>query len=361
MIFVFVFCLLFLLLSAVGVGTKGKFALSKSVSGKSAYCSREMTASVNGYFLTTVFMTHIIQYLDEFVFNQADLYYLQVNKCLGQLIVAMFLFYSGYGIMESIRQKEGYIRSFPGKRILPFVVYFEVAALIYLVFSCAMGNVPTVGFAIKTFFAWETLGNSNWYVFAIMYLYLATYVVFRCMETKIFKKMPLIIGVAGVVFFSFVYILWMRHAGKGGWWYDTILCYSTGMLFSLCRKRVEKIISGSLGKLYYIGAILILTGVFAYFYQIRLERKMFFIILSAIFSVLIVLLTMSFRGYNRVYCYIGKNLFPFYIYQRLPMIFFKNSLAKVNAVLYLFVCAIFTAMISFLMIRFYRWLKKYLP
>ena len=132
MILIFGLCFLFLVLSAFGIGAKGKWAFSQPVSQKSGYCSREMTASVNGYFLTTVFMTHLIQYMSWSIYGPLDIMYIEVNRALGQLIVAMFLFYSGYGVMESLRHKKGYISSFPKRRLLPFFVNFEIAAVIYL-------------------------------------------------------------------------------------------------------------------------------------------------------------------------------------------------------------------------------------
>lgn len=361
MIIVFMSCLLFLVLSALGVGTKGKWAFSQPVSEKSGYCSREMTASINGYFLTTVFMAHLIQYMSTDIYGPLDFMYEEVNRAVGQLIVAMFLFYSGFGVMESIRRKDKYISTFPKRRMLSFFVNFEIAALIYLIVSCITGQIPTFFYAIKGFFAWESLGNSNWYVFAILYLYVATYIVFRLRETSFFQKIPLWIAVFGIVFFSGIYILWMRYAGKGGWWYDTIVCYSAGMFFSLCRSSVETWLHGEKGRLRYILAFLGTAAVFVVFYTMRAEHKMYFEIISVSFAVLIVLLTMLFRATNRVYTYIGQNLFSFYIYQRIPMILLKDTLAEVSPLSYLLVCAILTVAISLIMIRFYRWLKKYLP
>lgn len=361
MIVVFGACLLFLILSAYGIGTEGKWAFSKRISPKDGYCSREMTASINGYFLTTVFMAHLIQYMPENIYGPLDFMYIDVNRALGQLIVAMFLFYSGYGVMESIRYKEGYIVSFPKRRCFPFLVNFEIAALIYFFLSCMLGQVPTFHYAVKGFLAWESFGNSNWYVFAILYLYLATYVVFRLRECRCFSKIPLAAAVFGVVFFSGLYILWMRHEGKGGWWYDTIFCYSTGMFFSLCRNRMEVWISEKRTYLRYAVCLAGTGIVFFVFYAMRADHKMYFEIISASFAVLVVFLTMKFRASNRVYTYIGQNLFVFYIYQRIPMILLKNTIGKRNPVLYLLVCSILTITISLVMNRFYQWIKKYFP
>lgn len=361
MIIVFAICLLFFILSGLGIGTRGKWAFSRPLLVKTGYCSREMTASVNGYFLTTVFMTHLIQYMSSDIYGPLDFMYTSVNRALGQLIVAMFLFYSGFGVMESILHKERYIMSFPKHRLLPFFVNFEIAALIYLVVSCVTGQTPTFRYALKGFLAWESLGNSNWYVFAILYLYVVTYVVFRVRETKIFRKIPMFAAVYGIVFFSGIYILWMRYEEKGGWWYDTILCYSAGMFFALFRSSFEMWLSRKRSHLRYLLCLIGTAAFFSIFYAMRTDHKLYFEIISVSFAMLVVLLSMRFRAYNRVYTYIGQNLFSFYIYQRIPMIFLKDSLGTVNPVLYLLVCAVLTAGISFIMIRFYRRLKKYLP
>ena len=55
------------------------------------YLSRETTVSVNGLFIIIVFFSHIQSYiaLPPAVHG--------VTSGLGQLMVAMFLFYSGYG------------------------------------------------------------------------------------------------------------------------------------------------------------------------------------------------------------------------------------------------------------------------
>ena len=225
MIVVFGTCLLFLILSACGIGTEGKRAFSKRISAKDGYCSREMTASINGYFLTTVFMAHLIQYMPENIYGPLDFMYIDVNRALGQLIVAMFLFYSGYGVMESIRYKKGYIVSFLKRRCLPFLVNFEIAALIYFYVLCLTGQVPTFHYAIKGFLAWESFGNSNWYVFAIFYLYLATYVVFRLRECRCFSRIPLAAAVFGVVFFSRGDFFLDREEGKRPRWFHRINLY----------------------------------------------------------------------------------------------------------------------------------------
>lgn len=335
---IFFFFLLLLLLAAVGAGKPNTDCLS-----------RDMTTTINGYFLTTVFMTHFIQYLSPDQYHAADRIYIHINRSLGQLIVALFLFYSGYGIMESIKNKEDYLRSFLRKRVVPFILQFEIAVFIYLIVSCVTEEAPTVCYAIQAFFAWESLGNSNWYVFAIVILYLSTYIIFRFLPRN-----RISFGLIPMIFLSLTYIAFMS-AHKGGWWYDTILCYPAGMAFSLGVSHFRRwFCQVSLPQ--YLRRLLLLLIAFVAVYPIRTKNVWCFELLAILFSLTIVVLTARFRAYSPCYSYIGKNLFVYYIYQRIPMILFQDTLGLHNIYLYFIVCLAVTIGICLIMTRINRWI-----
>ncbi len=338
---IFIAFLLFLFAGGLGFGKPNN-----------DFLSRDMTTTINGYFLTTVFMTHIIQYISAAQYHPIDQWYLQVNRFLGQLIVAMFLFYSGYGVMESIKYKEDYIKSFPRKRLLAFALDFWIAAIIYLFISCGTGHPPTLRYAIEAFFAWESLGNSNWYVFAIMYLYFATYFTFRFLPKK-YEKCSIFI----VLFLSLCYIFFMeRH--KGGWWYDTILCYVAGMFFSATITQFRKFMATRKASYSFVLSLAFAGFVIAYLFKPHNVWR--FEVLSICFAILVVLITMKMKANNPIYSYIGKNLFPFYIYQRIPMILLKDNLCQYNIYLYFLTCVVITVAICMIMIPFQRKLHQWI-
>lgn len=336
-----IFAAFFLLLAANALG------LGKKTDD---FLSRDMTSAINGYFLTTVFMTHFVQYLSSDMYNTSDWLYIQINRALGQLIVAMFLFYSGYGVMESVKHKKNYIHTFPVKRILLFALDFEIAAAIYLIVSGLVNSTPVFGDVVKAFFAWESLGNSNWYVFAITYLYIATYLSFRFIRSR-YTGISFVLIIAFTVF----YIFFMKQH-KGGWWYDTVMCYPAGMIFSWQVKKIRKYMSRSVW--HYGSGLIVLGCSFLAVYTCRKENVWFFELLSVLFALLVVMLTVRFKAAGRFYGYIGKHLFCFYIYQRIPMILFRDSLGRSNIYLYFFVCVAGTALIGLIMIKVYEWLHK---
>lgn len=90
--------------------------------------NKEQTTCINGIFVLFVFLSHFGQY-ETMPWNG-------VLLAIGQLMVAPFLFYSGYGIMEQIKRRGiVYIDSMPRKRILKFYIHFCMALCIYLFLS----------------------------------------------------------------------------------------------------------------------------------------------------------------------------------------------------------------------------------
>ena len=70
------------------------------------YLDKNYTNTIKGIFLIFVFMSHFISYKVPLQDNWIDTIGVTFIKRIGQLMVTLFLFYSGYGVMESIKIKE---------------------------------------------------------------------------------------------------------------------------------------------------------------------------------------------------------------------------------------------------------------
>ena len=87
--------------------------------------SRDTANVIKGAFILLVFNSHICDY-----WGESNI----IRGFLGQMIVVPFLFYSGYGVMESIKMKGlDYIKSIPCHRILSTLLNFDVAVCVYIV------------------------------------------------------------------------------------------------------------------------------------------------------------------------------------------------------------------------------------
>ena len=178
---------------------------------------------IKGLFVLLVFASHVSQYLnlpDGIMTRSFQL----IRTNLGQMVVVPFLFFSGYGVRCSlIRKGDTYLRSMPRKRILRTYYHTCVILLIFLALQLALGERYSFRQILDAFLLMGSFGNSNWYIFAILYLYFATWLSFRLTRSSRQACMLLLL-------FSMIYIgalmLW-----KERWWYDTVLVYGFGMVF----------------------------------------------------------------------------------------------------------------------------------
>lgn len=300
--------------------------------------------AIKGIFILFVFVRHLRSYLLDIgaQIGRLDTISLFIDDNLGQLIVAMFLFYSGYGLMESYKKKGAeYINLLPSKRILPTLLNFDIAVLIFYVVSLAIGKNYSTQELCLSLIGWESVGNSNWYIFVILICYILFY-----LSNSIFgreKNPQSIILLLCFLFFTGA----MLSKTKPEWWYNTLLCFLSGIFYSNYVKGYEE----KLLKVYWavfltlIIIIVILFIIESDFYCIKYN------VLSTVFAFWVILLTMKFQIRSDVLCWLGKNLFPMYIFQRLPMIVlasYDGVFWVSNTVAFSFVTLFFTVGLTFL-------------
>ena len=313
------------------------------------YLEKKQTDSIKGIFILLVYLRHSIDEVLRAGFHPEglwDIVGLRVDMELGQLIVVMFLFYSGYGVMESFKNKgETYTRDFPRRRILTTLLNFDVAVLSFICLNLILGirmNPRQIGLS---FIGWDSIGNSNWYIFVILYCYLCSWVgrIAFSSNEKLFVLFTTLL-----VFVGYVSLAFVRH-GEGHW-YTTIMCYPAGMLYSSFMK--EKHIALSRNHYFLILALLLALVLFLHFQRwIPGFHGATFNIKSILFSLLVVHITLKLSIGNQFLRWAGRCLFPIYIYQRLPMISIRE-LAGIdwicsNPYLFIVVCAMITGCIAF--------------
>lgn len=311
------------------------------------YLSIDTTNAVKGIFITLVFIKHVTPYIinSGYVFDDTNIgrLFLSVNAQVGQWIVAMFLFYSGYGVMESIYKKgRDYVTSIPRKRVLSTLVNFDIAVALFAVLALVLHKNYSLKEYLLSFTGWESVGNSNWYIFVIMLCYLTAFVSFRSTSEKNEYARGAVVCMALLLLMmlalSFV---------KPSWWYDTLLCFGLGLLYSVSRPSIEPILKRyywlilpvSLGLLYLLDK--------SPYYLRGLVHNAYCIV----FCMLIVILTMKVKINNAVLIWSGKNLFPLYIYQRIPMIILSSicggAFVSSYPVLYTFTCLLITLLFAY--------------
>ncbi|MGN1194017.1 MAG: hypothetical protein ACI4SB_00880, partial [Acutalibacteraceae bacterium] len=203
-----------------------------------SYMSRESTNAVNGLFVLFIFISHAVTYIKPSgVLDEA---YLTFKGNMLQLVVVSFLFYSGYGIMESIKNKgQAYVRSIPFKRF--FKVYYRlfISVCLYLLLNLIIKTPYGLRTVLLAFTGWSAVGNSNWYIFAILVLYAITFVSFMISKKRLW------LGVALTTVLSAAFVVVQIKLGRSTWTYNTVMLYPAGMIFSLIKDTFEKVVKKS--------------------------------------------------------------------------------------------------------------------
>lgn len=319
------------------------------------YLDMDHTQAVKGIFILLVFFSH---FNPNVTFTNAfDLTYKSIVGFFGQTMVTMFMFYSGYGVMESIKKKKlPYINSIPSKRIFPTLIRFDCAVIIFAVISLLLGVRYTPLRYLISLTGWESVGNSNWYIFDIMMLYLLTYIAFKAAyrggkERPTLAATLMLLATLVAIFGLTVYYI------KDTWWYDTLLCYIMGVFYSQYKHKLEKLINRNL--LTWIISMVIYWGIFIFF-KLNQINIWYIIARNMAFCAAVTVTTMRVLFKNKVLVWCGKHLFEIYILQRIPMMIFKHfGLGQWNIYVYFAACAAVTFALIFPFKKLTDWVVQF--
>lgn len=311
--------------------------------------SRDTTDSVKGIFILIVFINHAVPYilnnggsLNDLIDTGDEV----IRIWMGQLIVALFLFYSGYGVYNGIINKGiAYVKSIPKKRIFKVLFDFDIAVLCFLLLSLLLGNNITISQVLLSFVCWDSLGNSNWYIFCIIYCYFAAWLSFKLTGNS-HKALILL------CFLTIVYCVIMSFL-KPWWWYDTICCFTAGALTAQYKDNIMNILK----KHFYLILILSLCGCFIFHEIIHIGRFAITNNIRAVcFCVFVLTITYKINISGIILQWLGKNLFPLYIYQRIPMIVLSSISGGIFCVQYPYFFIIASALLT---LPFVWWYKNF--
>ena len=348
-----IFFLLFIAVVLLG-GAK----ISKENTG---YISKEQCNVVKGVCILLVFLRHAQQYINSYGYEYerlGDMSYLLADTAMGQLIVVMFLFYSGYGVAESLQSKGvAYWRAFPRKRILTTILNFDIAVMFFVVLSLVIGNNFGFDKLILSLLGWESMGNSNWYIFVIVLCYFCSWLAMWI--AKKFDGLPFSCIQAVLVLVVFLFLFFTKES----WWYDTIFAYMAGTLFSMKKKAWVGWLKKHYAKVLFLSVISFL----AFWHVVPLLNGKFFSsiplayhwvfgvngnICSVFLVAIIVLISMKIKLQSRWLEWCGKNLFPLYIYQRLGMIMVSQYqdglIPKCYPYFFIVICFVASCMIAYM-------------
>ena len=285
------------------------------------YMELKNTNSIKGIFVWMIILSHYKSY-----YKQKKKYlYRIILKCFGQKMVSLFLFYSGFGIFESIKKKGNkYIKTLLNKAKILFIKS-QIILLFFLLNNLFLDIKMTLKKYILSIIFKTTIGNSNWFAFTIICFYIYSYISFITFKHNFYILGIIILNIICAFHIYFVYNFYYPNRL---YTIDNTFCFIVGFYYSLLKNYLNKIIMKN--DITYFLSLSFLILIYYYFY-ITKKTILIHLFMNLFFSLIIVLISMKIRFNNEFLNLLNSHSFSIYLLQRIVMRFiyykqyFKNN------------------------------------
>ena len=292
------FCI-FCFLSALNLKIKGLDEFFQD------YMELDNTNCIKGLFIWLIIFHHKTVY----GINKNYLYK-DITRNLGQKIVSMFLFYSGFGILESIKRKGFiYTKSLPIKALVLFLKSQIILFLFFLANIFILENRVSLKLYCLSVIFKSSLGNSNWFAFTIIILYCYSFLSFRFIKNQYFIG----IIIMTIICLLHIILVYKFYYPKIVFAVDTVLCFILGLFYSYLKIYLDKIIMGN--DLNYF--LFITITIFIYYKVFSITTLFFISITNVLFALIIIFITMKVQFNNDFLKFLNSHSYSIYLLQRL--------------------------------------------
>lgn len=319
------------------------------------YLEKDSTLPIKGVFVLLVFFRHFTEHvaLSDMLLDRA---FLILVGCLDQLIVTMFLFYSGYGIMRSLQAKgDPYVKGFFLRRFIPVFFQYATIVLMFLIMNLCLDIQYDWKTILLAFTGWTNIGNYHWYMFVIFALYILFILVF------LIPRVPLKWKTAIHTVLSIGLVLLFYFMDKPKRWYDTLLCFNLGMWYAIFKEKIDCAMKKPVTFWVAFAVDFVVFGALFLIQHENIAKNIVCIFMSLAFVVLVALFTMKVQSKNPVLSFLGKHVFSIYMLQRLVFLLLQRTTLVDMYPLFFFVALAITVTAGFAFDFCHSWLHtKYI-
>ena len=293
------------------------------------YMNRDSSEAAKGILAVLIMLAHMRFYIT-LSDSPVDTLYTKIILFVGQSMVSLFFFYSGYGILTSYSKKKNYLDSFINNRVFRILLHFDLAVILYWLMSFIIDGKP-VSFnnLALAFLGLKSLGNSCWYAFVIILMYLFAYFALRLCRKRRW------LATAVVTALIIIFAIYARYSKFEPHWYDTAFCFPLGMVYAILKDKIDAFMMKR-NFIYYPIAVI---SVALYVVSSICYRTSFDIYLAVFKNLMAVVawcfVTMKISFNNKVLRWLGAHSFSIYMAHRIPMIVLGKLLpGDFNYILY---------------------------
>lgn len=271
---------------------------------------RAVTNRFRGFFALLVILHHMAQRV-----KAKGLLWIYFDT--GFLAVAMFFFYSGFGLMKKgIRQRKGFFRKRLPQLLIPYVVTMAVYWLLY----CIAGDVKSLPSLVSEHFNGESGISFLWYVFA----YLA-WILFLGISLQLMKKDRQILFAACL--FSLGFMAFGILAIPDFFWiYDTAIMIPLGCAWAYYEDSIVSLIRKHYQTVLTISILLFFISMPGHLHP--LLRVPSYMISSVSFMVFLNTASMKRKPQGKVLSFLGSISYEIYLLHGIPVTFGKAFIAN---------------------------------
>lgn len=180
--------------------------------------------SILGFFAVIIVLHHLVQTIG--VENASIFSFLED---FGVCLVGAFFFFSGYGLIRSLREKSGYLNGFLKKRLPGILIPFYVCTLIFFITGIITHKNYGLWESIGYLTGWILLNTHMWYIVEIALFYIVFYLIYKHVKKKssaiFFMAIFLVLFTAGSLS-----LCHGKYWFQGEWWYNSSLLFLVGII-----------------------------------------------------------------------------------------------------------------------------------
>lgn len=310
------------------------------------YLSYANTKCIKGICAVGILIHHLFQYSR-----------IEVNPILGmafqsmgELLVAIFFFFSGYGLITSyIRKGKKYINKMPRNRMLTFYITCIFMEIIYILFYIIIGkfDILSIRVIIQTLLFGKTIIKLGWYLQTQLVLYLIFYAIFKFCQNNKYRSILLSIG-------WITYCLVCICMNLSITWYVSSITFLLGIFWGYNQEKIDKILNNKREFLISISSSFIIF--ILCFILSKILPNYISIILNIIYNLSFVVLMLNIVFainkkkakkiiFNKLTSYLGKISFEIYVSQGIFLILYRDKLVIENS--YIYCCAVIICTVIF--------------
>lgn len=310
------------------------FGASRRVYNKDSnrLLDKEQTLYLKGIAAIVIILHHLA--------NRVNEGYLIYNcEHIGFIIVGLFFFLSGYGLMVQ-SSRENYFNHFLEKRFSLILIPYAVAMIPYILLKVIyLHNYKTLTECLSQYLRGRFFFENAWYVWLQLFMYVLFYLLFKNSSKNRRRTLMITFAIFIVYMGLFKYIIqW------GSWWYNSCLCFCVGLAYPLYEGKIAEFMNKrwKIVALFFIWQILfVLTRTKLAGNQTPIKLLLDNIV-CILFCVFVVALCSRYKIGNRITEFLGTISYEIYLLHGLFIILFKECLTISNSFLYTGIVILFS-------------------